>query len=238
MKAEETTVRVPVGVFDGRVLWGALVLLLALGWSAVGAGDPNDPNQAWKKWDIPVKDPNNPGELIEAKWQAVVSVLRAERLSQQARQRIIGKIVSPVFDFALMAKLAMGRTHWPRLNTEQQKRLVELFTRRLKTTYQEKTALYSGETATIKKPVAKGKVVSVPMELVSKDKKVSIVYKLRKLGKQWKIYDVEIQGVSIVLTYRSQFDDILRKGTVEELLSRLEKGPAKRAGTDRTGSGP
>jgi phospholipid transport system substrate-binding protein len=50
-----------------------------------------------------------------------------------------------------------------------------------------------------------------------------VLYKLRKVRKRWKIYDVEIQGVSILLTYRSQFDDILRNGSVEELLARLEK---------------
>jgi phospholipid transport system substrate-binding protein len=65
------------------------------------------------------------------------------------------------------------------------------------------------------------------MELISKDKKVTITHKLRKVDKRWKIYDVDIQGVSILLTYRSQFDDILRKGTVEDLLSRLEKPPSE-----------
>jgi phospholipid transport system substrate-binding protein len=50
-----------------------------------------------------------------------------------------------------------------------------------------------------------------------------MLYKLRKVAKRWKIYDVEIQGVSILLTYRSQFDEILSRGTVEDLLSRLEK---------------
>ena len=65
------------------------------------------------------------------------------------------------------------------------------------------------------------------MELISKDKKVTIIHKLRKVEKRWKIYDVEIQGVSILLTYRSQFDDILSKGTVEDLLSRLENPPTE-----------
>jgi phospholipid transport system substrate-binding protein len=64
------------------------------------------------------------------------------------------------------------------------------------------------------------------MELISKDKKIVIIYKLRKLGKSWRIYDVEIQGVSILLTYRSQFDDVLRKESVEEFLLHLAKPPA------------
>jgi phospholipid transport system substrate-binding protein len=63
------------------------------------------------------------------------------------------------------------------------------------------------------------------MKLINKDSEITILYKLRKADKFWKIYDVEIQGVSILLTYRSQFDDILRRGTVKDLLSRLEKPP-------------
>jgi phospholipid transport system substrate-binding protein len=52
-----------------------------------------------------------------------------------------------------------------------------------------------------------------------------MLYKLRNVEKRWKIYDVEIQGVSILLTYRAQFNDILSKGTVNDLLSQLEKQP-------------
>ena len=48
-----------------------------------------------------------------------------------------------------------------------------------------------------------------------------------KANERWKIYDLEIEGVSILLTYRSQFDDILRRGTVEDLLSHLEKPPSQ-----------
>ena len=61
------------------------------------------------------------------------------------------------------------------------------------------------------------------MVLVSANKNITILYKLRKVDKYWKVYDVEIQGVSIILTYRSQFDDTLCGGTVEDLIRQLEK---------------
>jgi len=71
----------------------------------------------------------------------------------------------------------------------------------------------------------KENIIYVPMQLTSKENEISIIYKLRKADKFWKIYDVEIEGISILLTYRSQFDDILRSGTINDLLSRLEKPP-------------
>ena len=86
-------------------------------------------------------------------------------------------------------------------------------------------ALYKDEKVLFKPTVQKKKTIYIPMELRYEDKKVAMLYKLRKVDKRWKIYDVEIQGVSIILTYRSQFDEILRRGTVKDLLSRLEKPP-------------
>jgi len=50
-----------------------------------------------------------------------------------------------------------------------------------------------------------------------------MTYKLYKSKKDWKIYDLEVEGISIISTYRSQFDQVLSKGTIDELLQRLEK---------------
>ncbi len=192
------------------------------------ATDPNDPNELlWKKWDTVIKDPNDPNEMLWAKWSAVVKVLQAEEITQIAKGKIIDKIVTPIFDFPLMAKLVLGRKHWPQFNGPQRAKFTKLFTNRLKTSYREKISLYTDEKASLKPAQRKKTTVYIPMELISKDKKMAILYKLRKVGKGWKVYDVEIEGVSILLTYRSQFEDILRSGSAEDLLRRLEKPPAR-----------
>ena len=178
--------------------------------------EPVDPNY-----------PNDPNELIRIRWNAVISVLRNKDLDQEARVKKINTIVSPIFDFQLMAKLALGREHWPKLTPAQQGKFTELFVERLRTTYREKIALYTDEEILFKPAEKKDGTICIPMELKTKDKKIAILHKLRKLDNRWKVYDVEIQGVSILLTYRSQFDDILSRGTVEDLLSRLEEPPTQ-----------
>jgi len=193
-----------------RSLWCAFLVLLVAG-QGVQADD---------------KDPNDPNELLRTKWNAVISVLQRKDIDEKAKEKQVSKIVSPIFDFPLMAKLALGRKHWPKLTPPQREKFTRLFVERLKTSYREKVALYTNERVSFKPAVQKKKIVYIPMELISKDRKIVMLYKLRKVDKRWKIYDVEIQGVSILLTYRSQFDDILRSGTVEDLLSRLEKPPA------------
>jgi phospholipid transport system substrate-binding protein len=191
------------------------------------AKDPNDSNDLWwKKWDIIAKDPNDPNELLRTKWDALARVLQSKDVDQKTKEKIIDKIVSPIFDFPLMAKLTLGRTHWPKLSDPQREKFTSLFTERLKTSYREKIALYKDEKLLFKPAVHKDKTtIQIPTELLSEGKKVAIVYKLRKLENRWMIYDVEIQGVSILLTYLSQFDDILQHGTVEDLLARLAEPP-------------
>jgi phospholipid transport system substrate-binding protein len=188
--------------------------------------DANDPNELWwRSYDTVVKDPNDANELLEAKWHAIVAVIRNKDLDQKLKEKIIDKIISPIFDSELMAKLALGRTHWPKLTTPQQKRFTELFSERLKSFYQEKTTLYKNEKVLFKPAMQKKNAIHIPMVLISNNKEEEILYKLHKMDECWKIYDVEIQGVSILLTYRAQFDDILLRGTIKDLLSEMEKSP-------------
>ena len=197
-----------------KSLWCTLLVFL-VAVQGVNAND-KDPN-----------DPNDPNELLRAKWDAVASVLHDKDIDQKAKEKEIDKIVSPIFDFELMAKLALGRKHWPKLTPPQCEKFTKLFAERLKTSYREKISLYTNEKAFFNPAIRKKKAIFIPMQLMSKDKKIEILYKLRKVDKCWKIYDVEIQGVSIILTYRSQFEDILRKGTVKDILSQLEKPPTR-----------
>ena len=220
-----------------KTLWPVLLICIVAAPSSLvsrrssivstAARDPNDPNDLWwKKWDIIAKDPNDPNELLRTKWDALARVLQNKDVDQKTKEKIIDKIVSPIFDFPLMAKLTLGRTHWPKLSDQQREKFTSLFTERLKTSYREKIALYKDEKLLFKPAVHKDKTtIQIPTELISEGKKVAIVYKLRKLEKRWMIYDVEIQGVSILLTYLSQFDDILQHGTVEDLLARLAEPP-------------
>lgn len=232
-------------------IWCGVLILLVLGHSvnaeekySNGANEPpeaksnsslkdaNDPNELWwAKWDAVVKDPNDPNELLEAKWNAVVVVLQNKEMDQKLKGKIIDKIMSPIFDSELMAKLALGRTHWPKLKAPQQKRFTELFAQRLKSFYLEKTTLYKNEKVLFKPAVQKRGIVQIPMVLISDGEETAILYKLHKMGETgtrkmkeyWKIYDVEIEGISIIRTYQSQFDDILRRGSVNDLLSQMEK---------------
>ena len=161
-------------------------------------------------------------ELLKKNLDAVFSVLQKKDLAQQEKNQEIVDIVTPMFDFELMAQLSLGKKHWPGLSQEEKKRFTDLFIQRLKASYLKNFTLYTDEKLFYEPAVQVKKKIHTPTYLISKDKKISILYKFYKAENNWKIYDLEIQDVSIIRSYRSQFSDILENGTVDDLLLKLE----------------
>ncbi|MCJ7542448.1 MAG: ABC transporter substrate-binding protein [Desulfobacterales bacterium] len=168
-------------------------------------------------------DKNSAKKLLAGKLDLAIAVLQKKDMGQQEKDRQIIEIVTPIFDFPLMAKLSLGKKYWPGLSKEQKGKYTDLFVKRLEASYLEKLSLYTDETVVYKTPVQNERKVEIPTEVISKDKKISMTYKLYKSEQDWKIYDLEIEGISMIVTYRSQFDQILDKGTFDDLLLKLEK---------------
>jgi len=196
------------GMTMRRMLYAVLVILLTsqVGWS--------DDKSAAK-------------ELLVAKIEAALSVLQRKDLVQQEKNKQVVQIVEPMFDYNLMAKLTLGRKYWPGLSEKNRERFTNLFVERLKASYIDKLSLYTDEKVVYDAPVQEGIKIQIPTSVISKNNRIGMMYKLYKSSNSWKIYDIEIEGVSLISTYRSQFYDILSKGTFDDLLSKLEKPETK-----------
>jgi len=162
-------------------------------------------------------------EFLKSNLDAVFAVLQKKDLSQQAKNSKIEEIVTPMFDFKLMAKLSLGKKYWPGLSQNQREKFTELFVERLRQSYLDKLTAYTDEKIVYETPVAVEKKVHVPTQLISKGNKISMLYKLYLSSDSWNIYDIEIEGVSIIRSYRSQFSEILQKGTFDDLLKKMEE---------------
>jgi len=154
-------------------------------------------------------------ELLESKIEAAIAVLQKNDLDQQEKNKQIIEIVTPLFNFPLMAKLSLGRKYWPGLIQEERQKFTQLFTKRLKESYLDKLTLYTDEKVVFKTPVQEKRKIKIQTELISKNNTISMLYKFHESKHGWLIYDIEIQGVSIISTYRSQFDQVLSKGTID-----------------------
>ena len=168
-------------------------------------------------------DTDEAEKLIKSKLEGMFVVLqKTDQTAEERNSRVI-EIIEPAFDFERMAKLTLGRKHWPGLAKEKKKQFTDLFVKRLKESYLGKLNLYTNERIVYKPPIQVKTRVHVPTELISKDNVIDILYKLYKTkDKKWLIYDLEIQGVSIIKTYKTQFDQVLRSGTIDDLLAKLE----------------
>ena len=159
----------------------------------------------------------------------VIMVVKNKALSKDDRNANIVEVLTPMFDFELMAKLSLGKV-WKKLNKDDKKRFVKLYVERMKQSYSSKIDAYSDEkvkVTNIKQP--KSNRIELVTDLVSSDNKLEISYKYYKPKKtkykkdDWLVYDVVILGVSILKTDKAQFREFLRTKTISKLMDRLVK---------------
>ena len=162
-------------------------------------------------------------EMTKEKVDHVISTLKDDSLSKEEKKEGILKTIDSLFDFSLMARLSLGKKHWTTLSNKGRAEFSELFVEKLKQSYLDKLDLYTDEEVVVDEAkLTKKNRVEVLTYLVSKDDKMEMTYKLYKTKKNvWMVYDVDVLGVSIVQTYRSQFSGILKKESLEELIERL-----------------
>lgn len=161
-------------------------------------------------------------QLLKKNQDAVFAVVKQSELSEQEKKKKIIEITTPLFDFPLMAKLTLGKKYWPDLSEEQKEKFTRLFIERLRSSYLGRLTSYKDEKIIYESPVLVENKVHIPSFLVSNSNKISILYKFYQSNTDWKIYDLEIEGVSIIRSYRSQFYQILQNGSFEDLLQKME----------------
>lgn len=136
------------------------------------------------------------------------------------------KAAEEYIDFTLTTKYAVGRP-WLDMSPEMQTKMTDAFVRLLERTYFRRIPAYSGQKVSYTKELVDGKKAKVFTEIVDGDKKIVVEFRLRLVKNQWMIYDAVAEGVSLVMNYRSQFSEVLKDGTPEDLLKlineRIEK---------------
>mgnify|MGYP001576514188 FL=1 len=141
----------------------------------------------------------------------------------QERRQKLWEEISFIFHFEEMAKRSLG-VYWKDRSAEEKKGFVELFTEILKESYIGKTDTYSGEKVALVSDKMDGKYACVQTKLVTnKGTDVSVEYRMLNNQGEWKIYDVIIEGVSLVNNYRSQFNSILTKSSYADLVVRIKE---------------
>ncbi|HEY2337730.1 MAG TPA: ABC transporter substrate-binding protein [Burkholderiales bacterium] len=182
-----------------------------------------------------------PEELVKKVTAEILDAVKSDKeLASGNREKALKlaeEKVLPHVDFEEATRLAVGRP-WNQASAEQKKQLVEQFRRMLVRTYSSAISTYQGQTM---------KVLPVRMKPGDTDatvrnqytrpgaKPVQIDYSMHKTDSGWKIYDIVVEGVSLVLTYRSEFDAVVKQEGVDGLIKRMaaKSSPAAVGGTSK-----
>lgn len=192
----------------------ALALAVALPWRRLAAADTRKPD-----------------DLVRSVAQEVLLVAREHRddtgVDRAAVERIIEEKIAPYFDFNRITRLATG-PDWRQASKEQRERLVTAFRRMLVRTY---SAAYRGYRDIVidVKPADVGSgdkdvLVRTTVKLPKNPQPLPIDYSMLLTPEGWKVYDVAVEGVSLVTTYRSSFRERIRTDGIDGLIDFLENG--------------
>ena len=141
----------------------------------------------------------------------------------RSKQSQILELLRDVCDFQLMAKLTLGRQVWPAMSEEQKKVFTDLFIEQLRRSYVAKISLLIDRQVTVLPAEVSGNKVTVATKLTRSDEKNVLVYKLYQRGGRWKGYDIEIDGISVIRSFRSQYQESLEAGGVGQLIQDMRE---------------
>lgn len=148
----------------------------------------------------------------------------------ERRRAEIRRAADSLFDFTEMSRRALGR-HWEERTPAERDEFVKLFTDLMARSYVGKIDRYAGESIAYTGEHVNGDEATVQSQVVTaKGSQIPVEYRLHRVNESWAAYDVFIENVSLVGTYRSQFDRVIKAESFADLLRRLrEKGQVKEA---------
>ena len=167
----------------------------------------------------------SPTEVVQVAVDQVVRVVQGTDLARPGdgeRQRMeVRRIAENLFDFPEMARRSLAR-HWTDRSSQQREEFVRLFATILERSYFGRLENYSGEKIVYTGETVDGDFATVrSMIIVDRKGEVPVEYRLHLVGSRWAVYDVLIEGVSFVSTYRAQFNRIIQTSSYDGLIEKL-----------------
>jgi phospholipid transport system substrate-binding protein len=176
-----------------------------------------------------------PDELVKKVTDEVLAAVKSDKQlaagDKQKALKLAEEKVLPHIDFQEATRLAVGKS-WSQATPEQKQKLVDEFRRMLVRTYSSAIQAYEGQTMKVQPVRMKPDDTDVTVHnqyIRPGGKPVQLDYQMRKTDNGWKIYDIVVEGVSLVLTYRSEFDAVVKQQGIDGLIKRLadKNTPAK-----------
>lgn len=169
-----------------------------------------------------------PRETVETAVGRVIALVQDDAAAKSEpgatyRRAEIRRLARQLFDFEEVTRRTLSR-HWAARSTEERAEFVSLFTDLLEHSYITRVEAYAGETITYSGEAIDAGYATVRSKIVTDRRNdITLDYRLHLRDGRWRVYDLQIDGVSFVSTYRSQFDRIIQAESYAALLERMRK---------------
>ncbi|GAU08697.1 MlaC/ttg2D family ABC transporter substrate-binding protein [Desulfoplanes formicivorans] len=175
----------------------------------------------------PLGAATGPMEHVKTHVEQALFILTDPQYKNEAnltkQEEMLVLVGEQLFDFNDVTRLAVGR-YWKSFSSEQRHQFRDLFAQLLQKIYMDKVRAYKGEPVVFDKEIMLSSTKArVNTHILWNDKEVPLDYMLRFKHDQWRVYDVIVEGVSLVKNYRSQFSSILSKNPPDVLLEQVRK---------------
>jgi len=170
-----------------------------------------------------------PTDHIKKTTDKMITILNDPVLKNnvEERRKMLRNAVNERFDWREMAQRSLA-DHWKSRTEEEKKEFVPLFTDLLESAYMNRIENYSGDKVSYDDEKVQGDYSLVKVRIFTdKQVEIPVVYKMKKKGQEWMIYDVSIEGVSLVKNYRQQFDSVILTSSYQGLVEKLKEKAAK-----------
>jgi phospholipid transport system substrate-binding protein len=167
-----------------------------------------------------------PTETLRGPLDAALAILQDPRYrggsEKEAQKEKLWELIRKVFDFEGITVLAVG-PNWKRFSPEQKKEFVDVLTTKLGNNYLNKIqgSFNNEKVEYVSEEVLSPAKARVKTKIIREVDSIPVDYSVRTINGAWRIYDVVIEGVSLVANYRSQFNDILIKDSPDVLIERV-----------------
>ncbi|MCH7651793.1 MAG: ABC transporter substrate-binding protein [Nitrospinae bacterium] len=160
---------------------------------------------------------------LKATIDQVISVVTDPQYQddRQTRRAKMKGIIFPKFNFLEMGKRSLGSKRWKERSPEERKVFIDVFGKLLENSYANKLESYHDEKINYVDEIVKGKYAMVKTEVIRKNGTVNVDYKLIRGGGEWRVYDIVVEGVSLIKNYRSQFARIIHQDSFDTLMEKL-----------------
>lgn len=166
----------------------------------------------------------SPTTEVKSTVDEVVRIVTSKEMKRndQKRRKALKKTISNVFDYNEMAKRSLGK-HWHQRSAAEQKQFTDLFATLLENSYAGKIESYNNEKIVYLKEHVDGKRAEVKSKVITaKRDEYTLDYRMLERNGKWTVYDVVIEGVSLVSNYRSQFNRIIMANGYGDLVKKLK----------------